>query len=296
MTYVHAPCAFKSRPVVLLLLLLAFLVGCPPNSEDPQEDADTGWTPEEDTGRSEDSDVEQDDDIEQPDDPLLCPLDFGLPAEGCDLVYQDDCPAGAFCQLALAGGSQTPRPLCIGLNHAGPQGLGEDCSTFEDATRCQPGMLCANWSTRDPRGMACSQYCLMDTGEGCAQDSYCTHLFSDISGYGLCVPRCDPYQQTACPDGFACVPDPTYGTQRSCWPEFRCMLNNAPAGDPIYKKPCDVNALHQSAGCPLGLTCYPSGVTQLCVQPCRSDADCTGPAEGLTCKEPRGELQLRYCE
>lgn len=288
--------SFFLRPIPFILLI-CFVLGCPEPSEPSSDDSDSGWELGPDAGDVSGSDEDIIDfDVEDDTGPaFFCPVDFGAPAEGCDLVAQDDCPGGAFCQLALTGGATTPRPLCIALSHAGPKDLHQDCSTFEEDTRCQPGLLCAGWGVRDPRDMACSQFCLLETGEGCAPDSYCSHHFQDIPGYGLCIPRCDPYDEGSCPSDYACAPDPTYATERTCWPEFRCLKNTVPATT-TYKRPCDIDALHLSAGCPEGLTCYPSGVAQLCVKPCTSDDDCSGIAEGLTCSEPRGELDLRYCD
>jgi hypothetical protein len=247
----------------------------------------------------------------------LCPRDFGIHNAACHLVHQSGCPQGQYCDLRFLG-VPPPRPVCLPLSEAGPRPEGASCDGNVAGQGCQVGTFCVNWPRPDPRGQACSRFCLMSTGEGCGRDAFCTFHFADFDDVGLCVPRCDPYALDGCPQGQVCMADINY-SQKTCYPEFRCMLHRVEEGP--YMKSCVPNGVHSGGGCPRGQTCYPTQEGYRCVLPCQSDTHCLAPAdqqgcEGLNCEadqycdqgrcldrpaphvcgDPRGDYQLRYCD
>ncbi|MBA2661453.1 MAG: hypothetical protein H0U74_04115 [Bradymonadaceae bacterium] len=265
------------------LFCTSMAMGCSPSPDDLNQ-ADSGW------------DIDEDDAIGQQDvGPYLCPLDYGEPDPACNLVTQDECGPTAYCQLILLNGEPPPVPRCTLNASAGPRALFETCDSSITEQRCDQGLLCVSWGRPDPRGMVCSNYCFMDTNEGCNQDAYCTHFFADIAGIGLCVPRCDPYDARACPDGQACVADHTFPA-KTCSAEFRCMLNGASTSTK-YKAACRLDRMELAGnGCADGLSCHPTSAGPACVRPCKSDTDCSSFGPDLSCKQAQGDYALRYCD
>jgi hypothetical protein len=97
---------------------------------------------------------------------------------------QCGCTEGLSCQGLAA-------PACLPASTGGP---GEACGT----TGCIGGLTC--WIvTTDPQG-SCQPYCTVDAD---CPESFC--LGDPGLQAGVCLPGCDPVNQTGCPDGQSCL-------------------------------------------------------------------------------------------
>lgn len=220
------------------------------------------------------------------------------PAQDCDPIAQQGCPAGIPCIVAVEGSTMERRFVCMQSSRESALPAGSTCEAL-DAQACEAGTHCILWLGSSPQGRICSSFCKLGSEEDCGSDAYCTHHGTMPEGYGLCVDRCDPYDAEACPAGQACSPDSGNAGELACLGEFRCLTNAEPNPylTPDYGITCDVNRLHQEEyACPAGDICYPVGGNQQCVSPCTTDGDCSDLGSEAKCLAASGPHGLRFCQ
>lgn len=265
----------------------------PPHDMPPSDAADVPDPPDSgdltDTGPPDDAgdvDVRDLPDAPDMDAPSTCGIPHPIDATKCHPLEEGKCPENGLCNLAFVG---TLQLSCLPRNTEGTLGRDAPCTGASD---CVEHLTCFNWSAPtdpDPRGRVCSQFCVLETNEGCGPDEFCTGTASvpDVEGIGWCTPRCDPYDADSCAMDQTCSIDFNY-PGATCEPEFRCVRLT---GAKLEGEECGPGA--RVAECSHGLTCYEPAVGDYqCVRPCQTDADCTSG----TCGAPAGPWSLKWCQ
>lgn len=200
------------------------------------------------------------------------PPDLGV--EGpCD-IWEENCPGGQKCMpVSLDGDSVWETTRCVPLV-ADPAVLGEPCQNLgtglDGLDTCDLHMMC--WFADPATGDGtCVGHCTGTPDEpGCA-DPGASCLISAEGVVNLCLPSCDPVEQT-CPDGLACLPSFADGFVcvmefsgeegqafdfcefvNDCDPGLLCVASNlAPECDPALASCClpfcDINAPNTCPG------------------------------------------------
>jgi len=222
--------------------------------------------------------------------PRECTADHSTIA-GCDPSDPSSCDDSETC---------TPRPrndrtVCVGNKDFGVKERGESCDVSSDRRDCAAGLHCVDWSvTSDPRGVICSKLCVLDSGWGCDDGTFCTNPLSEgrLDGLGFCTDRCDPTASGACPGNADCVPDPNYPA-KTCFAEFRC-ISMVGSPDKSEGDTCERTEV-PNEGCGSGLVCAPvraDSSGDLCVQPCQKDEECLDER----CVDSGPPWSFSYCD
>ena len=215
-----------------------------------------------------------------------CEIPQPLDPARCDPTRTGECPENGFCTFAVAG-VPPPQLLCVRRDLEGEGDVETPCSAVSD---CLEGLTCVDWGLQeaDPRPKACTRYCELESGFGCASTEFCTKATSQppADGIGYCTPSCDPYDPNACPTGQTCNVDYNY-PNGTCHPQFRCVRVEDTRAE---GEPCGPGRL--VASCGEDLICYEvSNADFRCVAPCQSAAECGGS----TCLPAQGPWELRFC-
>lgn len=257
-------------------------------------DADVPMVPDADVEDTEipDGDPPPDPDMESdagdmtPDMGSTCEVPQPLDPDRCNPTESGVCPGDGFCSLAISG-APPPELFCVMRDK---EGTGDDGAACASPADCLEGLTCVIWNLNspDPRGQECAKFCELETNAGCGPEEFCTTAPSqpDLAGIGWCTPRCDPYDDTACPAGQTCTIDFNYPTS-TCEPNFRCVTVTDVQGE---GDECGPDA--GVSRCIAGLSCYETNIADFrCVSPCQGDDECPNGV----CGDPAGPWNLRYC-
>ena len=224
----------------------------------------------------------------EPDNLFMVPPDGGPTSWECSTFHQD-CPPGEKCNAwANDGGSSWNALRCVPLA-PDPAEVGEPCtaegSGVSGLDSCALGSICWGVDAETGEG-SCVPYCTGALeGPSCDDpDQFCS--IGSVGVLALCLPTCDPLEQSSCPQGqgcypggyasFVCAPDQSGDKgglfdacefTNGCAPGFACLTaDNVGSCDVDAPRCCMPFCDLLDPTCPAGTQCFPA-VQEGAVQP-----------------------------